>query len=329
MKKQFIQFTATVALACSMLAAQANTLPGPLVDSKWLSANLDKVQVVEIRRNVKSFTTKPEISTDAKTGKKTIEEIGGHIPGSRLLESKFVRVDRKIGELNLKFMIPERADFEKIVQNAGIDAAKPIVIVPIGLDVSDLNDAMRMYWQFKVYGETNISFLDGGMAAWLLDGLAYATDTPASKTGNWKSTSDQSARYLADSQDVADIQKKKHATLIDGRELPQFFGLVKRDTVQGFGHLDGAKSLSPDTTFRMAGGALKMLSANTYKAVLSAQGIDSAVPAVVYCNTGSQSGLPWFILSEVLGNQSVRQYDGSLHQWTMEKRPLVGAVPLQ
>ncbi len=329
MKTLLKKIAATAALSCSMLAAQASTLPGPLVDTKWLSANLDKVQVVEIRRNVKSFTTKPEISTDTKTGKKTIEEVGGHIPGSRLLESKFVRVDRKIGDLNLKFMIPERAEFEKIVQNAGIDSGKPIVVVPIGLDVSDLNDAMRMYWQFKVYGETDIAFLDGGMAAWLLDGMTHNTDAPAAMVGNWKSTSDQSARYYADSQDVANIQEKKNATLVDGRELPQFYGLVKRDTVQAFGHIEGAKSLSPDTTFRIAGGALKMLSSNTYKAVLSAQGINPSAPAVVYCNTGSQSGLPWFIMSEILGNKSVKQYDGSLHQWTMEKRPLVGAVPLQ
>jgi len=49
---------------------------------------------------------------------------------------------------------------------------------------------------------------------------------------------------------------------------------------------------------------------------------------VVYCNSGAQSSLPWFILSEVLGNKSAKQFDGSLHQWTLEKRPLVGAVPL-
>jgi thiosulfate/3-mercaptopyruvate sulfurtransferase len=33
-------------------------------------------------------------------------------------------------------------------------------------------------------------------------------------------------------------------------------------------------------------------------------------------------------MSEVLGNKQARLYDGSLHQWTLEKRPLEGAVPL-
>jgi thiosulfate/3-mercaptopyruvate sulfurtransferase len=33
-------------------------------------------------------------------------------------------------------------------------------------------------------------------------------------------------------------------------------------------------------------------------------------------------------MSELLGNRATRLYDGSLHQWTLEKRPTVGAVPI-
>ena len=314
-------------LGCASLATWAGVLPGPLVDTNWLSANLDKVQVVEVRGNVKSFTAEPAIATDPK-GKKQIEEIGGHIAGSRLVESKKIRVDRKFGDLTVKYMIPERADFEKFVQAAGVDGNKPMVIVPIGLEPSDLNDAMRLYWQFKVYGEDDMAILDGGMAAWLLEGKPFAKDAPAAKTGNWTSRADRTAQYFADSSDVATIIEKKTATLVDAREAPQYHGLVKRDYVFAYGHLEGAKNLSPDTTYKTSGGALRMLSPNTYKAVLATQGIDPAAPTVVYCNSAAQSGLPWFIMSELVGNKNVKQYDGSLHQWTLEKRALVGAVPL-
>ena len=327
MRQLLSKLTLAAALGCTSLASWAGVLPGPLVDTGWLSANLDKVQVVEVRGNVKSFTAEPSIATDGK-GKKQIEEIGGHIAGSRLVESKKIRVERKFGDLTVKYMIPERPDFEKFVQAAGIDGGKPMVIVPIGLDASDLNDAMRLYWQFKVYGEDEMAILDGGMAAWLLDGKPHAKDAPAPKTGNWTSRADRTAQFFADSNDVATIIDKKTATLVDAREAPQYHGLVKRDYVYAYGHLEGAKNLSPDTTYRTTGGALRMLSPNTYKAVLAAQGIDPAAPAVVYCNSASQSGLPWFIMSELVGNKNVKQYDGSLHQWTLEKRPVVGAVPL-
>lgn len=327
--RQLFAKTAAALLAWGSFTAQAAGLPGPVVDTHWLAAHLDQVQVIEVRGSAKSFTAKPEIDTDAKTGKKTIEEVGGHIPGSRLVEWKNVRVDRKIGDLTVKYMIPERADFEKIVQAAGIDGDKPMVIVPVGLSASDVNDAMRLYWQFKVYGENNVAMLDGGMAAWLLDGKPHASDAPAPRTGNWTSRSDQTARYFADSNEVAAIIQRRNATLVDARELPQYHGLMKRDYVYAYGHLEGARPLSPDTTFRKEGGAIRLLPVNTYKAVIAAQGIDPMGPTVVYCNSGAQSGLPWFILSELLGNPNVKQYDGSLHQWTLEKRPLVGAVPLK
>jgi len=322
--KQVAAATLAWGLAASAVLAQA--LPGPVVDTAWLAANLDKVQVLDLRGSAKSFTADPEI--EEVKGKKVVDEVGGHIAGSRLMEFKTIRVEREINGNKVKYMVPERAVFEKMVQDAGIDGDKPIVIVPVGLSLSDVNDGMRLYWQFKLYGEDKVAMLDGGMAAWLQEGRPYVKDALVAKVGNWKSAADRTAQLFADSTDVAAIVEKKNAQLIDGRELPQYHGLMKRDYVHAYGHIDTAKALSPDTTYKKDGSAIKLLSANTYRGVLQAQGIDPAAPSVVYCNSGAQSSLPWFILSEVLGNKSAKQFDGSLHQWTLEKRPLVGAVPL-
>ncbi|MEW6478157.1 MAG: rhodanese-like domain-containing protein [Pseudomonadota bacterium] len=316
----------TLAWGLAAASALAQALPGPVVNTAWLAANLDKVQVLDLRGSAKSFTTDPEF--DEVKGKKVVDEVGGHIAGSRLMEFKTIRVEREINGNKVKYMVPERAAFEKMVQDAGIDGDKPIVIVPVGLSLSDVNDGMRLYWQFKLYGEDKVAMLDGGMAAWLQEDRPYVKDALVAKVGNWKSAADRTAQLFADSTDVAAIVEKKSAQLIDGRELPQFHGLMKRDYVYAYGHIDTAKPLSPDTTYKKDGSAIKLLSANTYRGVLQAQGIDPAAPSVVYCNSGAQSSLPWFILSEVLGNQSAKQFDGSLHQWTLEKRPLVGAVSL-
>lgn len=307
--------------------AHAGALPGPLVSTAWLADHLDQVQIIEVRGNPKSFTTAPQIETDAK-GKKTLEEVGGHIRGSTLIESKKMRVDRRIGDLTVKYMIPERAEFEKLVQAAGIDTGKPIVIVPVGQELHDVDDGIRLYWQFKVYGETELAMLDGGIAAWLLEGRPVVTDAAAAKAGSWKSPSDQSARYFADSNEVAAAIDQGSAQLVDGRDAAQFHGLSKRDYVHAYGHLQGARLLSPDTTFRHSGGSVKLLGTATYKAVLQAQGIDPARPAIAYCNSGAVASLPWFIMSELVGVPKAKLYDGSLHEWTLEKRPLVGAVPL-
>jgi thiosulfate/3-mercaptopyruvate sulfurtransferase len=194
--------------------------------------------------------------------------------------------------------------------------------------VTDLDDALRVYWQFKVYGEDEIAVLDGGMANWLLENRAFSTGVAATKTGNWTAIADRSGRYFASSGDVAKAIAEKSATLIDGRDSAQFHGLSKRDYVFGFGHLEGAKSFPPELLTRSAGGALKFLPAKTYRALFAAQNIDASAPAISYCNSGHLASGPWFMMSEILGNTTAKLYDGSLHEWTLEKRQLAGAVPL-
>lgn len=313
------------AFANSVFAA---TFPGPVVDSAWLAANLGKVQVVDVRGNTKSFTAQPEFATDAKTGKKTLSEVAGHVSGARLIDMKTMRTDRILGELKVKYMIPEKADFEKTIQAAGIDAGKPIVLVSVGTEVSEINDALRVYWQFKVYGEDDIAVLDGGMANWLIEGRDFKSEAASAKIGTWLAKADRSAQYFASSEDVAKAVADKKTSLIDARDGKHFLGLVKRDYVNGYGHLEGAKLYPTELMFKTAGGALKFMSNNTYQALMSAQGIDTAVPTISYCNSGHLSSGPWFIVSELLGNKSTKLYDGSLHQWTLEKRALAGAVPL-
>ncbi len=317
----------SMALCVAAGAAAAQSLPGPLVDTAWLAANLDKVQVVDVRSNPKSFTAAPEFDTDPRSGRKVLSEVGGHIAGARLIDMKTMRTDRLIAGQTVKYMIPERADFQRAIQAAGVGAERPIVLVPVGLDVTDVDDALRVYWQFKVYGEDRIAVLDGGMAAWLIAGLPHSVEPAPAGSGNWISAADRTSQYFASSEDVAKAMADKAATLVDSRDARQYHGLVKRDYVGGYGHLDGARLYPTELLLKSSGGAVTFMSPATYRGLLAAQSIDPAAPAITYCNSGHLSSGPWFVMSELLGNRQARLYDGSLHQWTLEKRPLVGGVP--
>ena len=329
MTKHFNQLTAATLLVLGLSCGHAGVLPGPLVDSQWLANNLDKVQVVEVRGDVKSYVNAPEFDTDVKTGKKVLTEVGGHISGSKLIDMKTMRVERMVGDQKVKYMIPDQAEFQKRVQADGIEADKPIVLVPVGMDGTDVDDALRVYWQFKVYGEDNMAVLDGGMAAWLSEGRVFSQAPAAAAIGNWVAKADRSQAYGATSEEVAKAIDSKSATLLDTRDVASYLGLKKRDYVFGSGHLEGSKLYSIDLMFKNGGAGVKMLSPNTYRALMTAQGVDPSAPMISYCNSGHLSSGPWFVASEILGNKNAKLYDGSLHEWTLEKRPLVGAVPLQ
>ena len=139
MKK--MQWLLALVLIGLVSLVQAITLPGPVVSADWLANNLSEVQVIEVRTDLASYIRNPEFDTDKKTGKKFLVEVGGHITNSSLLDFKKVRAERTIDGKKIKFLIPEKTDFEKLVQSLGINSDKPIVLVPIGQDMSEIGRA--------------------------------------------------------------------------------------------------------------------------------------------------------------------------------------------
>jgi thiosulfate/3-mercaptopyruvate sulfurtransferase len=324
MKK--IQWLLAFVLTSLVSMAQAITLPGPVVSADWLANNMSEVQVIEVRTDLASYLRNPEFDTDKKTGKKFLVEVGGHIANSTLLDFKKVRVERLVDGKKIKHLIPEKADFEKLVQSLGINSDKPIVLVPIGQDMSDIDEALRTYWSFKVYGEDQVAVLDGGIAGWLGEGREYVTTNTQKATGNWSAKAYRK-ELIASSDDVAAASKAGKPQLLDARQPAQYLGLAKRPDVLTFGHIAGSKELAPELLAKPSNGALYFWQKNTYDALMSANGLSVKGPTIAYCNTGHLAAGGWFVMSELVGNKSTKLYDGSLYLWTLEGRPLVG-VPL-
>jgi thiosulfate/3-mercaptopyruvate sulfurtransferase len=324
MKK--IQWLLALVLTGLVSLAEAITLPGPVVSADWLANNMSEVQVIEVRTDLASYLRNPEFDTDKKTGKKFLVEVGGHITNSTLLDFKKVRVERLVDGKKIKFLIPEKADFEKLVQSLGINSDKPIVLVPIGQDMSDIDEALRTYWSFKVYGEDQVAVLDGGIAGWLSEGREYTIATAPKGAGNWIAKAERK-ELIASSDDVAVASKSGKPQLLDARQPAQYLGLAKRPDVMTFGHIAGSKELAPELLAKPSNGALYFWQKKTYDALLAANGLAMKGPTIAYCNTGHLAAGGWFVMSELVGNKSTKLYDGSLYLWTLEGRPLVG-VPL-
>ena len=50
---------------------------------------------------------------------------------------------------------------------------------------------------------------------------------------------------------------------------------------------------------------------------------------ITICNTGHDASIGWFVLSEVLGNEAVKMYDGSVAEWASDpNRPMEVKIKL-
>jgi thiosulfate/3-mercaptopyruvate sulfurtransferase len=320
MKTQFRLFAGAALLGLTQWALALN-VPGPVVDGEWLAKNRNDVTVLDVRPNQKSFTLTPEFETDKKTGKKLLVELGGHIADAVPVDNKKVRVERMINGLKLSGMIPERADFEKLVRSWGVQSGRPVVIVSAGMEPIDFNEAARLYWQFKVYGEDNIAVLNGGTAGWISEGREVSSAAAKVAEGNWVAKADRTAELMATSEDVERAMNAK-TQLVDARDPATFLGLSKPGSVSAFGHLPGAKNVPTTLMSSQGGDAARLMAADTYRDIFKMSGVDAQATTIAYCNTGHQASGTWFVMSEVLGNKQTKLYDGSMHEWAQEKRPM-------
>ncbi len=311
------------ALAALLLASgitSAVQLPGPLVSGDWLEENLASVTVIDVRSDIKSFTTAPMFTRDMKSGRQQLARVGGHIPGALLASYKHVRRARLIDGQRVTHMLPEKKDFEYFMQLVGLNKDSTVVIVSKGESNGDMTMATRLYWQLKYYGQEKLAILDGGMAGWLMDGRAVSTDGKRPPQGNWKITAERK-ELLATSDEVAEAVNNGNAQLVDTRSLAQYLGTYKKSYVYAKGHIPGAKPFPNEMLTRPAAPA-SFTPAKTLGTLAGELKIDTGKAIITYCNSGHLASGSWFVFSELLGNKNVRLYDGSMHQWTLEKRPV-------
>lgn len=304
-------------LLIAVIASPANAVqvPSPLVETGWLADNLNNVVVLDVRNGaaeLSAFTT------------------AGHIPGAVLINWSTVRVTRVIDGITLTRMVPTKEQFSALMQANGVNSDSAIVITSKGSVADDITEGTRLYWTLKYFGHDNVAVLNGGTAKWLREKRAVSTAPSAPLTGNFTAYVERT-EINATTNDVLsamdnDRHKRRHkegkdTQLVDARDLTYYLGMVSKSYVYAKGHVPGAKNFSGLMLFDPDLGTF--LAKEIVLEALHAMGIDADDPTITICNSGHEASGLWFFLHEIVGNQNVKLYDGSMHEWTMDpNRPV-------
>ncbi len=311
---------------CLFTAVQATPLPGPLVDTEWLAQNLDNVVILDVRKDTESFRKRPKgakpVNPCGPGGKKGPQPlvVAGHIPGAVLVPWKDVTGKRKVKGVEVKALLPEKKKFEKLMQKSGVNDDSAVVITSKGQQPVHAALAARLYWTLKYYGHDNVALLNGGTAQWMLDKRKVKLGTSKAKRGTFKATTER-PQMLATMADVTKLSKGEGGDeqLLDMRGKDVYLGLTRNGmfvAAEGKGHIPGAKSFPTAFVANTMGPAATIYRKDQMEQVASIIGADLSKPTTAYCDSGVMASLGWFALHEVAGNQNVRLYDGSMHEWT-------------
>jgi len=118
------------------------------------------------------------------------------------------------------------------------------------------------------------------------------------------------------------IQKhSRDAVIIDARDTNVYFGVSIEPFAKKAGHIPNAKSLPAPWIWDLNSddGTYIDTDSEMLRAVASGVIGQSADPKnqeiMVYCGVGGYASSLWFVLTQVLGYQNVKFYDGSAQEW--------------
>ena len=260
-----------------------------LVGTDWLADHLgdDSLRIVEVDENPAAYTE-------------------AHIPGAIGFDWRKQLQDPVRRDL----LGPD--EFAALMGSRGISRDHTILLY------GDRHNwfAAYAYWYFRYYGHDSVRLLDGGRDKWIAEGRATSADPVAYPPAHFdRAEPDRSIRAFRDEVAAA---LGTGAALIDVRSRLEFTGELiamtgyEQEGAQRGGHIPGAvlvpwsETVAADGTF---------LPADELRRLYSDAGVAGGGPIIAYCRIGERSAHTWFVLSELLGESDVRNYDGSWTEW--------------
>jgi thiosulfate/3-mercaptopyruvate sulfurtransferase len=261
-----------------------------LVSTDWVTEHLDDdlVRIVEVDES-------PALYADA------------HIPGAIGLDWTCDLQD----PVRRRFLGP--AEFAELMGSRGISNEHTVVLY------GDRDNwfAAYTYWYFRYYGHDRVKLMNGPREKWIAEGRQTSHETQDHPPREFfVLRTDDSIRALRGQVEAA---LGTETRLVDVRSPAEFAGEIispagyEHEGAQRAGHIPGAASVpwssavNEDGTFKSAGELREIYGS---KGVLG-----NGDPVIAYCRIGERSAHTWFVLSELLGLEDARNYDGSWTEW--------------
>jgi thiosulfate/3-mercaptopyruvate sulfurtransferase len=261
-----------------------------LVTTEWLAEHLtdDGLVVAEVDEN-------PDLYDE------------GHIPGAIKLHWRDDLQDPVERDL------VEREAFERLMGGRGISNDTTLVLY------GDKNNwfAAYAYWYLKIYGHEDVRILDGGRQKWIDEGRELTTDVPTPQQAQYHAKErDENIRAFRDA--VRTQIGAGDKALVDVRSPQEYSGELiappgyEQEGAQRGGHIPTAQSIPWAQAVRDDG---TFKSADELRHLYESKGVSADKEVTAYCRIGERSAHTWFVLRELLGYDTVKNYDGSWTEW--------------
>ncbi len=265
-----------------------------LVTPDWLAAHRDDPKVVLI--------------DVAGLGQDQLQAYqAGHVPGAAPWKWKDMLWDERRRDF------PDPAEFARRLGAAGISNDTLVVFYGEGMQFG-----VYAWWTFRYCGHRSVAVLDGGRKRWKAEGRPLVTEEPEPRAAvEYRPASrDESMRIFRD--EVLAAVKEGGKIILDGRSPEEYqgtrvggpggpdVGAVRAGRIPGARHLHYTDLLEADDRFK---------SGDALRALIEARGARPGSDVITYCRMSHRATVLYFVLTQLLGYDHVRVYNGSWTEW--------------
>lgn len=267
--------------------------PKTLVSTDWLAAHLKDPDL----RVLDGSWYLPDAGRDPKA-----EYDAAHIPGARFFDIDDISDQRS----DLPHMAPPVEKFMSRLRAMGVGDGHQVVVY----DGAGLSSAARVWWLFRLMGQTNVAVLDGGLPKWQAEGREIEDMPPVVRDRHMTVRVQNS--LVRDVTQVSAATKLDDHVIVDARSPGRFKGEAPepREGLRG-GHIPGSRNVYFMDLLNKNG---TMKSPDELRAIFEAAGVDLSKPAITTCGSGVTAAV-LNLAMERMGKSDHSLYDGSWAEW--------------
>lgn len=275
-----------------------------IVSAEWLKAHIED-------NDLKIFDATFHIPA---TGRDAITEFDeGHIPSAQRFDLGVIADP----DAALPHTVPSAEVFETHIRALGVNQNDHVIVYDDSLFMS----SARAWWLFRLFGHTNVSYLDGGLTAWKQAGGSLQKNTSKpTNTGDFIAGNAQNAT-VAYMQDLRpQVEAGIAGQIVDARAAGRFSGELPepRAGIRS-GHIPDSLNVPVTSLFDPDTKLLKTTS--ELKQIIESGGVDLAERITTTCGSGV-TACALALALELVGHQQVSMFDGSWAEWGTSDAPI-------
>ncbi|MDT7833255.1 sulfurtransferase [Flavobacteriaceae bacterium S356] len=229
----------------------------------------------------------------------------GHIPSA----INIWRSDIEDHAYPYKGMIAKKETIEQLFSALGIHPDDLLIVY----DDNGLCDAARFWWVLQQYGHTNIRLLHGSYSGWKEQNGAVTTEKPEFSKTDFRFKNNASSKLYIGKEAVS--TSLNTITIVDTRTPDEFSGKRQKKGAFKGGRVPTSISINWTSAIDYHN-KKRMRPINELDSIYGARLPSKKDPIIVYCHTGVRSAHTIFVLTQLLGYENVKNYDGSWSEWS-------------